>query len=111
MKHQSAAARRPREEPRPGRPSVRRLIAPSGSPVTRTSLFLNVRVNRERLTGGDMSEPIEGTAFGAVGRSCGFTGLVLACAVDALRDTPILALKAGGLLALVVTFSLLILGS
>jgi hypothetical protein len=58
-----------------------------------------------------MSERIEGTAFGAVGRSCGFTGLVLACAVDALRNTPILALKAGGLLALVVTFSLLILGS
>jgi len=56
-----------------------------------------------------MSERIEGTAVGAVGRGCGFTGLVLACAVHALDDTPILALKAGGLSALIVTFGLLLL--
>lgn len=58
-----------------------------------------------------MWERIEGTAFGAVGRSCGFMGLILACAVNALRDTPVLALKAGGLLALLVSFSLILLGS
>ena len=57
-----------------------------------------------------MSERIEGTAFGAVGRGCGFTGLILACFVNALRDTPILALKAGGLLALIVAFGLLLMG-
>lgn len=58
-----------------------------------------------------MWERIEGTAFGAVGRSCGFTGLILACLVNALRDTPVLALKVGGLLALLVTFALLLFGS
>jgi hypothetical protein len=57
-----------------------------------------------------MSERIEGTAFGAVSRSCGFTGIILGCFVNALSGTPLLALKAGGLLALIVAFSLLLLG-
>src|SRR5688500_7916204 len=58
-----------------------------------------------------MSEHIEGTAFATVGRSCGFTALIGAGAVNALRDTPILALKTGGLIALIVTFALLLLGN
>jgi hypothetical protein len=58
-----------------------------------------------------MSERIEGTAFEAVGRGCGFTGLIVACTVNALRHSPLLALKTGGLLALIVTFALLLLGS
>jgi hypothetical protein len=58
-----------------------------------------------------MSERIEATAFEAVARSCGFTGLIVACTVNAMRDTPILALKTGGLIALIVTFALLLLGS
>jgi hypothetical protein len=37
-----------------------------------------------------MSERIEATAFEAVARSCGFTGLIVACTVNAMRDTPIL---------------------
>ena len=58
-----------------------------------------------------MREQIEGSAFQAIGRGCGFTGLILACIVNALNGTPILAVKAGGLLALIVTFGLLLLGA
>jgi hypothetical protein len=91
------------------------VIAPGGSGVTELLCFLTIPPNREPILAigavEAMSERIEGTAFGAVGRSCGFTGLILGCLVNALGDKPILAFKAGGLLALVVTFSLLLLGS
>jgi hypothetical protein len=58
-----------------------------------------------------MSERMEGTVAASVGRGCAFTALALGAVVNALHATPILALKAGGLLALIVTFALLLLGT
>ncbi len=58
-----------------------------------------------------MSERMEGTVRASVGRGCAFTALALGAVVNALNATPILALKAGGLLALIVTFALLLLGA
>ena len=58
-----------------------------------------------------MSERIEGRAFERVGRSCGCAGIMIACLVNALRDAPILAFKAGGFLFLTAAFVLLLLGS
>jgi hypothetical protein len=58
-----------------------------------------------------MSERIEGSVQASVGRACQFTGLALGAVVNALHGTPILALKVGGLLALIVTFALLLLGA
>jgi hypothetical protein len=55
-----------------------------------------------------MSERIEGTAFAAASRGCGIVALCIGGVVNALGDMPILALKAGGLLSLLVTFGLLL---
>jgi hypothetical protein len=58
-----------------------------------------------------MSERIEATAFQAVSRSCGFVALCIGGVVNALGDIPIEALKAGGLLSLLVTYVLLLLAA
>lgn len=58
-----------------------------------------------------MSERIEGWARASVGRACEFTALAIGAVVNALHATPILALKAGGFLALIVTFVLLLLAA
>jgi hypothetical protein len=55
-----------------------------------------------------MSERIEATVLEAVGRGCGFVALCVGSVMNALAATPIIAVKAGGFLSLIVTFALML---
>jgi hypothetical protein len=55
-----------------------------------------------------MSERIEGTASQAVARGCGFTALCIGSVMHGASLVPILALRIGGLLSLLVCFVLLL---
>jgi len=57
-----------------------------------------------------MSERIEGSAYAAVSRACGWIALGIGVAMNGFRSDPVLAVKAGGILALIATCALLLRG-